>query len=97
MTHLQTIHTNLLVYVVQIPIKYLRLMVLITFMIFARAIDMYELQTKTILDNRYKFVKKIAVFIPLSLYWITMIYDKYMLFVLFNSFKHLRFFFQIDR
>lgn len=57
MTHLQTIHTNLLVYVVQIPIKYLRLMVL-TFMIFATAIDMYELETKTILDNRYKFVKK---------------------------------------
>lgn len=85
MTHLQTIHTNLLVYVVQIPIKYLRVMVLITFMIFARAIDMYELQTKTILDNRYKFVKKIAVFIPLLLYWITMIYNKYRLFVLFNS------------
>lgn len=84
MTHLQTIHTNLLVYVVQIPIKYLRLMVL-TFMIFATAIDMYELQTKTILDNRYKFVKKKAVFIPLSLYWITMIYNKYRLFVLFNS------------
>lgn len=84
MTHLQTIHTNLLVYVVQIPIKYLRLMVL-TFMIFATAIDMYELQTKTILDNRYKFVKKKAVFFPLSLYWITMIYNKYRLFVLFNS------------
>lgn len=85
MTHFQTIHTNLLVYVVQIPIKYLRLMVLIKFMIFARAIDMYELQTKTILDNRYKFIQKIAVFIPLSLYWITMIYNKYRLCVLFNS------------
>lgn len=51
-------------------------MVLIKFMIFARAIDMYELQTKTILDTN---LSKKAVFIPLSLYRITMIYNKYRL------------------
>lgn len=34
---------------------------------------------------RYKFVKKIVVFILLLLYWIIMIYNKYRFFVLFNS------------
>lgn len=37
---------------------------------------MYELQTKTILDTN---LSKKAVFIPLSLYRITMIYNKYRL------------------
>lgn len=83
MTHLQTIHTNLFVYVVQIPINLFAFDGSNKIYDFCKGDRYVWARNKN--NFRYKFVKKIAVFIPLSLYWITMIYNRYRLFVLFNS------------